>query len=395
MSTVYMPGDKITMLPAAPIERFSLDAGREMPALSLYVDLDEAGTSLVASQSRVEMIRVAANLRHDQLDDRVTEESLQPPPQGQADPLAGLEQAPELRALWRLTLALSAERDRVRGKPEARHRIDFSFYVDTSVDGDQTVRITQRRRDAPLDRIVAELMILANAAWGQLLADQRVPGIYRSQQAGGRVRMSTQPLPHHGLGVAQYGWSTSPLRRYTDLVNQRQLIAVVSAQEPPYAAGDAELFAVISAFDARYTAYAEFQQRMERYWCLRWIAQQAQPRLKAVVVRDELIRLAEAPLYLRMPELPAMGLSPGQPIIVDITALDELELSVSARFVSVAQAAAGDDNAMVELEDPIDGIDEVPGPPQAEADDAALAQTDAAAVPGMAPAATPPVSSET
>jgi exoribonuclease-2 len=238
-------------------------------------------------------------------------------------------------------------------------------------------------------------MILANAAWGQLLADQRVPGIYRSQQAGGRVRMSTQPLPHHGLGVAQYGWSTSPLRRYTDLVNQRQLIAVVSAQEPPYAAGDAELFAVISAFDARYTAYAEFQQRMERYWCLRWIAQQAQPRLKAVVVRDELIRLAEAPLYLRMPELPAMGLSPGQPIIVDITALDELELSVSARFVSVAQAAAGDDNAMVELEDPIDGIDEVPGPPQAEADDAALAQTDAAAVPGMAPAATPPVSSET
>jgi exoribonuclease-2 len=395
MSTVYMPGDKITMLPAAPIERFSLDAGREMPALSLYVDLDEAGTSLVASQSRVEMIRVAANLRHDQLDDRVTEESLQPPPQGQADPLAGLEQAPELRALWRLTLALSAERDRVRGKPEARHRIDFSFYVDTSVDGDQTVRITQRRRDAPLDRIVAELMILANAAWGQLLADQRVPGIYRSQQAGGRVRMSTQPLPHHGLGVAQYGWSTSPLRRYTDLVNQRQLIAVVSAQEPPYAAGDAELFAVISAFDARYTAYAEFQQRMERYWCLRWIAQQAQPRLKAVVVRDELIRLAEAPLYLRMPELPAMGLSPGQPIIVDITALDELELSVSARFVSVAQAAAGDDNAMVELEDPIDGIDEVPGPPQAEADEAALAQIDAAAVPGMATAATPPVSSDT
>jgi len=91
--------------------------------------------------------------------------------------------------------------------------------------------------------------------------------------------------------------------------------------------------------------------------------------------------------------LPAMGLSPGQPIIVDITAWDELELSVSARFVSVAEAAAGDDNAMVELEDPIDGIDEVPGPPQAEIVDPAVPQLDVDAAPGLAPEAAPPVSS--
>jgi hypothetical protein len=113
------------------------------------------------------------------------------------------------------------------------------------------------------------------------------------------------------------------------------------------------------------------------------------------VVRDELVRLAEAPLYLRLPELPAMGLSPAQPIIVDITAWDELELSVSARFVSIAEAAVGDDDALVELEDPIDGIDEVPGPPQAEIDDTAPVQIDAAAACGLAPEASPPVSSDT
>jgi exoribonuclease-2 len=365
MSTVYMPGDKITMLPDAPIERFSLEAGRTLPALSLYAELDEAGTRVASTSTRVERIRVAANLRHDRLDDLVTEDALEPPAVGAADPLASLPQAASLRALWRLTLALSAERDRVRGKPEARHRVDFGFYVDRDDAGGETVRIVQRRRDAPLDRIVAELMILANSTWGALLAEHRVPGVYRSQQAGGRVRMSTHPLPHQGLGVAQYGWSTSPLRRYVDLVNQRQLVAVTLGDAPPYAQNDADLFAVISSFDARYAAYADFQQRMERYWCLRWIGQQPTRRQEAVVIRDELVRLARAPLYLRMPELPAMGLAPGRRIVVELDEPDLLELSVPARFVELA-AAPVDDVEVVELEDPIDGVDEVPGPPAAE-----------------------------
>ena len=385
MSTVYMPGDKITMLPDSPIERFSLEAGRELPALSLYADLDGTGTRVVSTATRVERIRVAANLRHDRLDDLVTEAALEPPPPGAPDPLAALPQAGALRALWRLTLALSAERDRVRGKPEARHRVDFSFYVDRDEAADgtgtETVRIVQRRRDAPLDRIVAELMILANAAWGGLLAEHRVPGVYRSQQAGGRVRMTTHPLPHQGLGVAQYGWATSPLRRYVDLVNQRQLIAVSRGEPAPYAAQDADLFAVISAFDARYAAYADFQQRMERYWCLRWLGQQPGRRQEAVVIREELVRLAHAPLYLRMPELPAMGLAPGRRIVVELAEPDLLELSVAARFVEFAAAAVAEEVELVELEDPIDGVDEVPGPPAVE--------LEAAPPDGPAPAGAP------
>ena len=372
MSTVYMPGDKITMLPDAPIERFSLEAGRVVPALSLYVELDTEGRRIESSATQVELIRVAANLRHDRLDDLVTEAALEAPAPGAPDPLAALEQGAALRSLWRLTLALSDERDVVRGKPEARHRVDFAFYVDRDADGLRTIRIAQRRRDAPLDRIVAELMILANATWGKLLADHRVPGIYRVQQPGGRVRMTTHPMPHQGLGVAQYGWATSPLRRYVDLVNQRQLIAVARGEAAPYAANDTDLFAVISAFDTRYAAYAEFQQRMERYWCLRWLTHQPGRRFEAVVVRDELVRLALAPLYIRIPELTAMRLAAGRRIVVDVVDRDELELAVSARFVEFAAQAAADEAELVELEDPFDGVDEVPGPPQLEAD--ALAQ---------------------
>jgi exoribonuclease-2 len=361
MSTVYMPGDKITMLPDAPIERFSLEAGRELPALSLYVDLDETGTRVASSFTRVELINVAANLRHDRLDGLVTEAALDAPAPGAPDPMAALPQAAALRALWRLTLALSDERDRVRGKPEARHRVDFSFYVDRDERGVESVRILQRRRDAPLDRIVAEMMILANSAWGRLLADHRIPGLYRSQQAGGRVRMGTHALPHQGLGVAQYGWCTSPLRRYVDLVNQRQIVAAATGATAPHPPNDADLFSVIQSFEARYASYAEFQQRMERYWCLRWIARQDRGRFEAVVVRDELVRLVDAPLYLRLPELPAHGLAPGRRIVLDVLERDELELSVSARFVEIAAEAAPDDAALVGLEDPEGGVDEVPG----------------------------------
>jgi exoribonuclease-2 len=335
MSTVYMPGDKITMLPDELVACFSLEAGRVLPALSLYADLDESGTRILATETVLERIRVAANLRHDQLDELVTEAGLQ----DAQDTLGGLAQADALRVLWRLTLALSEARDTVRGRPEARHRTDFSFYLDLAADGSPTVRIVQRRRDAPLDRIVAELMILANATWGRWLADQTALGIYRAQAPGGRVLMSTQPMGHQGLGVAQYTWSTSPLRRYVDLVNQRQLIALARREPPPHARGDAEVFAIISAFDARYSAYADFQNRMERYWCLRWVAQHGQvPRLPAVIVRDELVRLQHAPLFLRLPELPAQGLAPGASIWVDILDLDELELQASGRFAGPRSA---------------------------------------------------------
>jgi exoribonuclease II len=270
---VYMPGDKITMLPEAAIRMFSLDAGREVPVLSLYANTNEDASVLGSTETKVERLVVAANLRHDLLDDFVSEAALE----SEQEP-AEWAQAPEhlrvrwndLHVLWALTKTLTAMREQVRGRPEGRNRSDYSFSIEPTTD---VVSITERRRDAPLDRIVAELMILANSSWGKLLADHRAPGIYRSQ-AFGRVKMTIHPQPHQGLGVAQYGWCTSPLRRYTDLVNQRQIIAVSRADKPPYVGSDADLFAVISQFDAKYSAYGDHQSTMERYWCLRWLLQQ-------------------------------------------------------------------------------------------------------------------------
>src|SRR5690606_34646779 len=163
--------------------------------------------------TRLERIQVKENLRHNVLDEYVTEEALETPG-------ADLPYAEWLRPLWRFSQHLCRQREQVRGKPENNNRVDYSFELDGPHDDPDTpVRLIPRRRNAPLDRLIAEYMILTNNIWGGLLAKHGVPGIYRSQQAG-KVRMSTHALPHEAIGVPQYAWSTSPLRRYVDMVNQ-------------------------------------------------------------------------------------------------------------------------------------------------------------------------------
>ena len=109
------------------------------------------------------------------------------------------------------------------------------------------MRIVPRLRGSPLDKLVAELMIKVNATWGELLAKAGAAGLYRVQ-SGGKVKMSTRPGEHQGLGLTHYLWSSSPLRRYADLVNQRQLLAVVAGARPDYAANDGEVVMVRDCF---------------------------------------------------------------------------------------------------------------------------------------------------
>ncbi|HTT10139.1 MAG TPA: ribonuclease catalytic domain-containing protein [Burkholderiaceae bacterium] len=355
MSTVYAPGIKVTMLPGDWIAAYSLTAGREIPVLSLYVDVDPESATALSFETRLERIRIAANLRHDQLDHVVTHERIA------ADSLAsaGVPFGRELAFLWRLANTLLAERERVRGKAEPLGRVDFSIDVERrgeDLDPDAHVTVRTRRRGAPLDLIVAELMILANSHWGGWLADNQRAAIYRTQsllrlggRVTGKVRMATTPAPHDGIGVAHYAWSSSPLRRYVDLVNQRQLIATVSGAPPPYATNDADLFAVVSAFDVAYAAYAAFQTNMERYWCLRWLRQERVSRIGATVLKEDVLRLDGLPFVTRLPGMPA--LPRGQRVELDVLGTDEVDLTLEARLHQVLAGSAVAETDFDEEED--------------------------------------------
>jgi exoribonuclease-2 len=341
LSTVYMPGDKITMLPDELVESFTLAEGRTCPALSLYATLDSTDWSVLATETKAEAVPITSNLRHNDLDELVTEENL-------AAGVGEYAHKDDIAMLWQWAQVLEkgrmAKRESFGLKPEQTNRVDFNFYVE-----DDVVSIVRRKRGAPLDKIVAELMIFANSTWGKLMHDHGVPGIYRCQGGGGggwaakmQVRMVTHAAPHQGLGVDQYAWSTSPLRRYTDLLNQWQILAcvehgVTAPLVAPFKPKDADLFAVVSAFDAAYSAYADFQNGMERYWCLRWLTQENAKHVDAVVLKDEVLRLVDIPLIIRLPGMPQAAR--GTQVKLDLIRWDEVDLGIEARLLEMTTSA--------------------------------------------------------
>ncbi len=350
LSTVYMPGHKITMLPDSVVQHYTLQEGRDCPALSLYVSFDAATLNVQSHRTAIERVPIAANLRHDRLEHIVTDSWLIA---SQDNPAPADDETALLRSvggrnvlsfLYRFAKTLKGRREVVRGKPEGFNRPDFTFRVastgDTGPSGDEPVQISTRMRGGPLDLIVAECMILANNTWGGWLAELGVPGIYRSQhstQPGIKVRMGTRALPHAGMGVAHYAWSTSPLRRYVDLVNQWQLLACArhgstAALVAPFKPKDAALMAVISSFEAAYAAYAAHQSAMERYWSLRFIEQRGITELDASVLRDGLVRAESLPLVLLV--LGAVDLPRGTRVRVKLGRMDLITLDVGGTVVA-------------------------------------------------------------
>ena len=339
MSTVYAPGLKTTMLPEAWIKAFSLDEGRPVPCLSLYVTVDDETLSVEKTETRLERVSVERNLRYDKIDALVTEEAIE------AGTL-GIEFADEICWLWRFARKLLRNREEERGRPEPTGRVDWYFALEGEGE-DAVIRVKGRRRGAPLDLLVAELMILANSTWGLWLEEHGTAGIYRSQRMG-RVRMSTTPGPHDGLGVIRYAWSTSPLRRYVDLVNQRQMISVVLGEAPAYLGNDSDLFTIVSQFDNLYTLYGDFQTRMERYWSLRWILQENLQIIEAIVVKGDLVRIEGLPFMQRVPGLPE-DLERGRKVELRILGCDLVDLVMDSRLFRILdESASAEEEAAIE-----------------------------------------------
>ena len=372
LSTVYMPGYKVTMLPDALVQTYTLQAGRDCPALSLYVTLDEATLDIKGHESKIERVPIAHNLRHDKLDAVVTEPWLLDKSfnhENEPQPLPALRE--QLSFLYRLAKDLKAKREVVRGKPETFNRPDYNFRLvenqGEEPQGSETVQITTRQRGAPLDLIVAEAMILANSTWGNWMAELGVPGIYRSQASlapGVKVRMGTKAQPHAGIGVKSYAWSSSPLRRYVDLVNQWQIIACVqhgktAALAAPFKPKDASLFSIISSFDEAYSAYNGYQGGMERFWTLQYLRQNGITELEASVFKENMVRADTLPLVL--PVMGAQNLPRGARVRVKLGEMDLITLDINGTVLERLDTPTAADASADEAGDEGDD-DEVSGP---------------------------------
>jgi exoribonuclease-2 len=381
MSTVYFPGGKITMLPSSVIDIFSLEAGGDRPAISLYLTVDENGDidTTIPPRSAIEQVFVQRNLRLGEIEHLIDEESIEDPARDD------ILYRQELSILWRAAQKLHGQRQQVRvaagqreeklGPPEPGSLArDFNFEIQTQ-DGnkvspedllsagldDQTWRpiISSRQRGSVIDSIVAEWMIYSNQTWGSVLAQNDLPAIYRAQQGWGaqRTRMQTTPCRHEGLGVENYAWCTSPLRRYADLVNQWQLIAyikqgVMAKLAAPFVPKDTKIMALCAEFDATYTAYNTYQQIAEKYWCLRYLQTQGLPWNGVVRVQKEgMVRVEPIPLRLQVPEL--QQAPRGARVEVSVMSVDLLLLTASVRVVQILDQQSEVLDTQTELEEEI------------------------------------------
>lgn len=351
LSTVYMPGHKITMLPESVVQQYTLQAHQMRPCISLYCTFDADSLELLDTRSAIEKIQVVHNLRSNALDDSVTPEwlALDSASASQLEmPAEVVSLHAELAFLWRLAQHHKAEREVVRGKPETFTRPDFKFTLErttqshTPPTGDEVVHISRRMRGTPLDLMVSEAMIMANHEWAKLLSSGGVAAIYRSQaalQPGIKVRMGTKAQLHAGIGVSCYAWCTSPLRRYVDLVNQWQLTACIehgatAALRAPFQPQDTDLFAIITAFDATYASYKQFQSNMELYWTLVYLQRHHMQTLDATIIRegkDALARADAVPLVVTVTGAENMPLRAH--VRIKLGEINLMTLETSAAFV--------------------------------------------------------------
>ncbi|WP_171165381.1 ribonuclease catalytic domain-containing protein [Usitatibacter palustris] len=321
LSTAYFPGAKITMLPENAVEQSTLAAGRRVPAATLYLTVDPGTLEIIESQSALERVQIASNLRISDLETRLNDAAVA------AGRVEG-EHGEDLLLLWRFAMKLRAARGAADDK---NARLDYTFRITG-----ERIALEPRRRDTPIDLLVSELMIHVNSTWGKWLAERGYVAMYRNQR-GIKTRMEVEPAAHEWLGVSHYAWSSSPLRRFADLANQRQLVASLRGDEPVYTKDELSLAA--RDFETTYEAYAEHQRTLERFWCLRYIAQESLGEADATVIRDELVRLEGIPLVCRVVGLPAATV-PGTRVRVAFGEPDYWDPSVLCRYLGTISAHA-------------------------------------------------------
>lgn len=281
ISTIYYPNGKITMFPENVIGKYSLIEKSQLPVVSIYFNVDNEFNVLEYS-SKLEIVEIQANLRIESLEKLFHTESL--------DVDAGYSYEKELKILYQFAGKLEQK----RGKPSVNSTVlDYNFTI-----AENKVMVNPRIRGNPIDKLVSELMILANCTWGRMLTNSFIPAIYRVKQPNYPVRMTLTPDSHTGLNVDYYTWSTSPLRRASDFINQYQIISLLRQDKKYFKAIDSEILEVADNFDNKYAKYLGFQDKMERYWSLVYLLQENITEIMGTFTYKSTVQLDRVPLTI-------------------------------------------------------------------------------------------------
>jgi exoribonuclease-2 len=278
-SSIYMPDNRISMAPPLLAEnRLSLKKNAVRPAISTMVKIDRSG-DILSYDIFPSLISVDHQLSY-------------------YDANISAEQGESIGFLYDIAT-------RFREKRLSQGAIHITLpEINIWLDASGAPVVNRVNRESPGRMLIAEMMIMANWLAARFLAEHDTPAIFRSQpkpkdrilkngtgtlfqnwmqrKSLNRFVLKTGPEHHCGLGLDAYVTATSPIRKYFDLVTQRQIRAVLGL-ESAYTAGAIE--AVIEQLAQPMADVGRIQFRRNRYWLLKHLEGRIGEKEEAIVLQ--------------------------------------------------------------------------------------------------------------
>ena len=320
-SSLYLPRGSIPMIPQLLSEnKLSLRQDKDRAAITLLCYFDHSG-ELKKYEFLLTLVRVKSQLTYE----KVNQE---------------LHRDPMLQKMYFLARSL-------REKRMQKGALNLMLpEIQITVEPDGLVQPYLLDQNSPSRMIIAEFMILFNWLAGEFCKEQGIAALYRTQPPPSELieqgphpfiyyvfqqrrklhplLIDTHPAPHSTLGLEVYSQVSSPIRRYFDLVVQRQLRAFLMGQPPPYSEEDLEKLRM--EIEPVLRELARIERTRIRYWLLKFFAQNLGKAFPAVVL-DELntkyrIVLSQFLITTEIRKEHAPSLTPGQEILVQAVKAD-------------------------------------------------------------------------
>jgi exoribonuclease-2 len=332
-TSIYLPDRKIDMLPARiSHEICSLVAHQDRLAMSVLVTFN-AADQIVSHEIVESVVCVRERLTYAEVDDL-------------------LEARQDLQTLQKIAQDLLTRRLAagavVFTMPELRIRVD----------ADKTIHLKRIEQTGPSQRLVSEMMVLANQLIAEYLQEHQIPALYRTQPAPEepvaaltgpadavalnrqrkqmkRSELTTEPAPHYGLGVKAYTQGTSPIRRYSDLLVHRQLKRVLHGEPPVHSLEEMKTLGAMT--EQGISIVNQVQRQSHRYWLLRYLQDLPSQPLRGVVIDvwDEQAKIQLVDYLLEVPVYPRLGrkLQLGDQVMVAIENLRPRRLTLALTVI--------------------------------------------------------------
>jgi exoribonuclease-2 len=278
-SSIYMPDNRISMAPPLLAEhRLSLKKGHLRPAISTMVKISLSG-DIISYDIFPSIIRVDQQLSYFEANISAEE--------GQA------------------IAALHDIATRFRETRMSQGAIQITLpEINVWLDESGAPMVNRVNRESPGRMLIAEMMILSNWLSARFLAENKTPAIFRSQPKPkdrilkngtgtlfqnwmqrkllNRFVLRTGPEQHCGLGLDAYVTATSPIRKYFDLVTQRQLRAVLGLET---AYTEKEIEEIIGQLAQPMADVGRIQFRRNRFWLLKHLEGRIGEKEEAIVLQ--------------------------------------------------------------------------------------------------------------